>query len=175
MEQELKWYIVYTRARWEKKVADQLSKKDIDNYCPVNRVLRHWYDRKKMVYEPLFASYVFIRTTYNLLSYIKEVNGVINFVYWLGKPAIIQEDEIKNIRLFSNDYENIMFEKTDVNLRDRVHIIEEPMNTGARKASGETIRIKLILPSLGYVLSATVQRPVLDNVILIHTQRQVSL
>ncbi|HEX6432075.1 MAG TPA: transcription termination/antitermination NusG family protein, partial [Niastella sp.] len=63
MESAKRWYAVYTHAKWEKKVADLLTRKNIENYCPLNKVVRQWTDRKKIIYEPLFTSYVFPRIT----------------------------------------------------------------------------------------------------------------
>ena len=56
------WYVVYTKPNWEKKVAELLEKKGIEQYCPLNKVQKQWHDRKKTVWEPLFKSYVFVRT-----------------------------------------------------------------------------------------------------------------
>ena len=64
------WYAVYTRPRAEKKVADALTKKKIENFSPINKVIRQWSDRKKIVYEPLFTSYVFIKVSELELSSI---------------------------------------------------------------------------------------------------------
>ena len=85
-----KWYVVYTRPRWEKKVADQLGRKKIDYYCPLNRVHRQWADRKKIVLEPLFSAYVFVQIDETEQLQVRLTDGVINFVYWLGKPAVIR-------------------------------------------------------------------------------------
>ena len=57
------WYAVYTRPRWEKKVASLLDDKDIVHYCPLNKVTRQWSDRKKVVMEPLFKGYIFVQVT----------------------------------------------------------------------------------------------------------------
>ncbi|MEP6750927.1 MAG: UpxY family transcription antiterminator, partial [Bacteroidota bacterium] len=95
-----KWYVVYTRPRWEKKVADQLSRKKIDYYCPLNRVHRQWSDRKKIVLEPLFSAYVFVQIDETEQLQVRLTDGVINFVYWLGKPAVIKNEEIHAIREF---------------------------------------------------------------------------
>ena len=35
------------------------------------------------------------------------VSGVLNFVYWNGKPAIVKEEEIDTIRKFLNEYEDV--------------------------------------------------------------------
>ena len=61
MFEEKKWFVVYTKSRCEKKVADLLTKKGIENYCPLNRVQKQWSDRKKIILAPLFTSYVFVR------------------------------------------------------------------------------------------------------------------
>ncbi|HZZ75628.1 MAG TPA: transcription termination/antitermination NusG family protein, partial [Puia sp.] len=59
--EEKKWYAVYTKPHCEKKVADLLTRKGIENYYPQNNVLKHWSDRKKIVHAPLFSSFVFVR------------------------------------------------------------------------------------------------------------------
>ena len=38
MNENKKWYAVYTRPRWEKKVAEILTRRKIENYCPINKV-----------------------------------------------------------------------------------------------------------------------------------------
>jgi transcription antitermination factor NusG len=118
-----KWYAVYTKPRREKKIAQQLSKKGIENYCPLNRVQRQWHDRKKIIYEPLFTSYVFIYIEERFLSEIRTVDGIINFVYWLKIPLIIRNEEIDLIKKFLNDYENVKLEKVVLNVDDKVRIL----------------------------------------------------
>src|SRR4051812_47816627 len=99
-----KWYAVYTRPRWEKKVAEILSSKKIENYCPLNKVVRQWSDRKKIVHEPLFTSYVFVHVEDGKLGKLRQIDGIINMVYWLGKPAVIRDVEIETIKRFLNDH-----------------------------------------------------------------------
>jgi hypothetical protein len=45
--QELKWYVMYTRSRAEKKVADMLAEEGVEVYLPMVEELRQWSDRKK--------------------------------------------------------------------------------------------------------------------------------
>src|SRR5579875_891278 len=122
MERQNNWYVVYTKPRWEKKVASLLSAKSITNYCPLNREVHQWNDRKKIVLEPLFKSYVFIWTHSEEFKKIKDVSGILNFVYWLGKPAVVRNEEIENIQRFLNEYTNIKVEQTQVRLNDRVKV-----------------------------------------------------
>src|SRR5688500_10904022 len=104
---EKRWYAVYTRPRWEKKVAAALSKSEIENYCPLNKVERRWSDRKKIIEEPLFTSYVFVRASLKEQTVIRETDGIVNFVYWLGRPAVIRNEEIDLIKRFLNQHKNV--------------------------------------------------------------------
>src|SRR4051812_1694221 len=100
MNEKKNLYIVYTRARWEKKVVASLTKKKIENYCPLNKIVSQVTDGTTWFYEPLFASFVFVHVTNAEHTAIKQLPGVLNIVYWLGEPAIIKEEEINIIRYF---------------------------------------------------------------------------
>src|SRR5688572_363024 len=124
---ERKWYAVYTRVRWEKKVAEVLTKKQIQNYCPLNKVKKQWADRKKIVYEPLFTSYVFVKVSPAEHLSMIQTDGIINFVYWLGKPAVIRDFEIDMIQRFLEEHTNVILEKTSVNINDLVRVVSGPL------------------------------------------------
>lgn len=55
---------------------------------------------KKMVDEPLFRSYVFAHIVEDEKPKVRETKGVLNFVYWLGQPAVIRDQEIEIIKHF---------------------------------------------------------------------------
>ena len=153
------WYAVYTKPRWEKKIAEVLSKKNFENYCPLNRVQRQWHDRKKIIYEPLFTSYVFVRAEEKQQTEIKNVDGIINLVYWLKKPAIISNEEIDTIKMFLNDYGTVHLEKAEVNINDKVRILSGPlMNQEGSIISVGGKLAKVSLPSLGYMMVAHVEK-----------------
>lgn len=152
------WYALYTRPRWEKKVADLLERKKVEIYCPLNKVQRQWADRRKIVLEPLFSSYVFVNVSEKEHLNIKETDGVINFVYWLNKPAIIHNEEIDTIKRFLNEYDHVSLEKTEVNLNDRVRIINGPlMMWEGNIVEIRTNTVKITLPSLGQTLVAEIK------------------
>jgi transcription antitermination factor NusG len=158
MIEEKKWYAVYTRARWEKKVSEYLTRKDIENYCPLNKVLRQWSDRKKIVHEPLFTSYVFVNVSEEQHAFLKQTSGVINLVYWLGKPAVIPEAEISTIKRFLNEHTNVMLEKTSVRVNDKVRVLNGPlMEQEGQVLSVRNKTVKIVLPSLGYMMYAEVE------------------
>lgn len=150
------WYVVYTRSRCEKKVASLLEKKNIEHYCPLNRVIRKWADRKKMVFEPLFISYVFVHVDAQELYLVKKAStDIVNFVYWLGKPAIIKDVEIQNIRLFLSEHTNVILERSEIHIGDTVRIVSGPfMDMEGNVTSIVNNKVKMILPSLGYSMIA---------------------
>lgn len=159
MKSEKMWYALYTRPRWEKKVADLLSRRKIENFCPLNKVMRQWSDRKKIVYEPLFSSYVFVRASEIEHLAIKQTDGVLNFVYWLNKPAIIKDEEIDAIKDFLSNHHDVKLEKIKVNVADKVRVTSGPLMA----LEGEVIEIKsktvkVFLPSLGYALYAELEK-----------------
>jgi transcription antitermination factor NusG len=154
-----KWYAVHTKPRWEKKVASLFDKINIANYCPLNRVVRQWTDRKKVIHEPLFKSYVFVHISDNEQSRVRLVHGVINFVCWLGKPAVIRDAEIEVIQQFLKDYKNVQIEESSINMNDVVRIVRGPL----LEQEGTVIqvmnnRVKVRLPSLGCVMSAEIEK-----------------
>lgn len=92
------WLVIYTRPRWEKKVSAALQLRGIENYCPLRKVINQWADRKKAVELPLFNSYVFVKINYREELKVRQVQGVLNFIYYNGKPASIRETEIERIK-----------------------------------------------------------------------------
>jgi transcription antitermination factor NusG len=154
---EKKWYAVYTKPRCEKKVSDLLSKNEIENYCPLNRVQKQWTDRKKIIYEPLFKSYVFVKISQNEQLTVRKTQGILNFVYWLNKPAVIRNEEIDIIKRFLNEYTCLKLEKAEVNVNDIVRITTGPfMEQEGRIISIKNKTVRIMLPSLGYWMNAEV-------------------
>jgi transcription antitermination factor NusG len=91
---------LYTKPRWEKKIDARLLLKGIDSWCPLQKVERQWTDRKKIIEDPLFKSYVFVRIDDTERSNVLMTDGVLNFVYYLGKPAVIKDEEVNNIKMY---------------------------------------------------------------------------
>ena len=159
------WYAVYTKAQCEKKVASLLTKKKIENFCPFNRrILNNQGYRRKIVYEPLFPSFVFVHIAPSEMYILKENSDVINFVYWLGKPAIIKAEEIKNIDSVINSYYNVQLEKTVVNPNGTIRIHEEKgMDFDLGIVSAKTVKIKITLPSLGYIMVTELEKTAFES------------
>ena len=160
-----KWYAVYTRPRWEKKVDSLLTEKGIQSYCPLNKVRRRWSDRIKIIEEPLFKSYVFVRIEDSERTNVRMTSGVVNFVYWDGKPAIIREKEIQTIRRFMNEHENVELVKMELSPDSRVRISSGPMmDQEGRVMEVKNKTVKVCIDSLGYMLIAYIEKSKLISV-----------
>jgi transcription antitermination factor NusG len=154
-----KWYAIYTRPRWEKKVNNLLLQKGIESYCPLNKVRRKWSDRVKTIEEPLFKSYVFVKITDEERTSVRMTNGVVNFVYWNGKPAIIKEKEILTIKRFLDEHENVEVVKMELNAGDTVQVIAGPMMDKEGKVlEVKNKTVKVCIDSLGYMLIAYIDK-----------------
>ena len=152
------WFVLYTRSNCEKKVSSLLSKRQIENYCPLNKVYRQWADRKKIVDMPLFSSYVFIHAQEKDLSAIKSVtSNIVNLVYWLGRPAVVRKEEIDSIKNFLNEYSNIQLEKRNVDINEEVVVVRGPFyNQQGIVKSIKNNSVVVSLPSLGYSMIAEI-------------------
>jgi transcription antitermination factor NusG len=154
-----RWFAIYTRPRWEKKVTALLVQKGIESYCPLNKVRRRWSDRIKIIEEPLFKSYVFVKVDEDERTNVRMTDGVVNFVYWNGKPALIREKEIQTIRKFLNEHENVSVVKMNFEPDERVRVTAGPMMDREGKVLEiKNKMVKVCIDSLGYMLIAYIDK-----------------
>ncbi len=138
---EKKWYVIYTKPRAEKKVFDRLLDVGVETYLPLYTTIRKWSDRKKKVEVPLFNSYIFVKILAKDYLKVLEVVGVVRFIYYVQKLAVVRQKEIDAIKRFLNKTEGL---KIKVEKGDRVEIATGPMEG----VYGKVIRIgknKLVL------------------------------
>ena len=133
-----------------------MDEKGIENYCPLNKVTKQWSDRRKVVLEPIFKSYVFVKIADTNKWDLKKINVVLNFVYWLGKPAIIKDEEIDTIRKFLNEFSNVeVVESNQLKVNARVRIRQGVMmNYHGLLVEISGNRAKVKIDSMGVSLQA---------------------
>jgi len=164
------WYVVYFRGHGEKKLAETLSRRNIESYFPVTKVIQHRAADSKVVEQPLFSSYLFVRTTEKLLPALKKIPAVINVVYWLGKPVIVTDHEVNMLKRFLADRVNVKTEKItmgEVEVKKVANPVIEEENSF--KIINQNIHI--ILPSLGYKITADVE---ISNVRIISSNNLIN-
>jgi transcription antitermination factor NusG len=154
------WYAIYTKSRCEKKVHQLLTERGIESYCPTIIVKRQWSDRIKKVEQPIFTSYVFVNIHDNQFDLVRLTNHVVNFVYWLGKPAKILSKEIEEIKVLINNAEAVTFETYMPKVNSKLVI-----SKGVFKDVSATVKkivnnkIVLYLPGLQGRLIVKVKKP----------------
>jgi len=157
------WYVVYTRPRWEKKVARLLDEKGVEAYCPLNKVYRQWSDRRKLVQEPLFKGYVFVHLEDEHKWDVKKIDGILNFVYWNGKPAVVRDEEIETIKKFLSEFSDVEVEDLKLAVRTPVRIkrgILMNYQGIVVEVMGNKARVKI--ESMGVQLSAIFEKKNLE-------------
>ena len=92
------WFVIYTKSRNEKKVAELLQRNGVEAFCPLIKLRKKWSDRTKIVETPLFNSYVFVNLSEKDRNVVFYVPGVIRYLFWLKKPAIVKDSEIESLK-----------------------------------------------------------------------------
>jgi transcription antitermination factor NusG len=122
-------------------------------------VKRKWSDRIKTVEEPLFKSYVFVKVTDDDRTKVRLTNGVVNFVYWNGKPAIIREKEIQTIKRFLDEHENVQLRPMEFAVNQQVLITSGTfMDKRAIVVDVRRKEVKVAIESLGQELVAYIDK-----------------
>lgn len=153
---ENNWHVLYTKPRFEKKVSSYLERIKICHYCPIVKIQKQWSDRKKIVHEPLLKSYVFVKVSEREKWMVADLPGVLSYVYFDGKPAIVSQNEIISIQSFLNEHEHIQVHPLGIISGDEVRI-DSGIFSGLE---AEVVSIKkkkcvLHIHSLGLVLVTT--------------------
>lgn len=150
------WYAVFTRSACEKKVAAQLAKWNWNYYLPINCIVRREESREKLLQVPLFPSYVFLQASEADLIHVKRIDDVISLLYWLNKPAVIRSDEIEQMKQFLYEHKQVTATKIAVNLEQLPGLFRDVVRIDEEKFEKRRT-LRLVLPSLGYVLAAVVE------------------
>lgn len=118
-----KWYAIYTKPRWEKKVSARLYEKGIENYLPLLKTLKTWSDRKKWVQEPLFKSYIFVHVDEANFIPALQTPGAIKYVSFEHKAVSIPPLQIEAVRTFIDSGEDLLIDIPALKTGDRVLVI----------------------------------------------------
>ncbi len=150
----MEWYVIYTKPRWEKRVFREFEALEIEAYCPMITEVRQWSDRKKKVETPLFKSYVFVRLPAAVRDKVFQSPGVVQFLYWLGKPAVVRDAEIATLKHWLDNDNVEEIETGNLSPGDRITIA-----SGNFKGQDAVIkeignkRLRLVLGTMGFVVN----------------------
>ena len=147
----MNWFVLHTKPRFEKKVEEGLLCLGIEAYCPTRKEIRLWSDRKKKVDVPLLPSMVLVKLDEKNINDVFNVNGVIRYMFWLGKRAIVREKEIDILKKYLKGNGLINQETFKVKPGDTIDI------SGFGNESGYVDRVSkyniwVFLDNLGYTI-----------------------
>ena len=148
-----KWFVLCTKPHQELKVADKLSQLGITSYCPTVTTIKQYSDRKKKVKKPLISSYIMVFIEDKNRVDVFSVFGVVRYLFWLGKPAVISENEICFMKNHLNGvYKSVS--QTNLKKGQFYKITEGPLaGSIGRVIETQKNKIKLELKSIGMLVT----------------------
>jgi transcriptional antiterminator RfaH len=93
-----RWYVLFVRSNQERKVAESLSGRGVENFLPCCRSPRRWKDRSVNLASPLFPGYVFVHLPLVERMKALSVPNVVSLVGSGSTGATIADEEIAWIR-----------------------------------------------------------------------------
>ena len=145
----MNWLVLYTKPHNEIKTANNLKLLGIEAYCPTYSHVKQYSDRKKRVIKPLLPSYIFVKIEEKHRHKVFDIPGVVRYLFWLGKPALVRDQEIELMKNnLSGVYNSIIIKK--LKLGSQYSIKEGPFKGQTGKiVQMNRNQIKLELLSLG--------------------------
>lgn len=93
-ESEPRWFAVNTRSKSEKFVQRMLTKKGIQAWLPLQKLLRRYTRSTRWVEKPLINSYIFVKIVKEQYIPVLETENVAGFVKFNKNLVAIPEAEI---------------------------------------------------------------------------------
>ena len=146
----MKWHVLYTRPRSEKKVEKQLLSLGINAYCPTLSSIKIWSDRKKRVEVPILPSMVLVKIEDKDINRVFASSLVVRYMFWLGKRAIVRQSEIDILKKYlKGDYNLINSKLLNIKVGNNVSLPSFNNENGiVNRISNNNIWI--YLKSIGY-------------------------
>lgn len=150
------WRAFYTRSRHELKASGRLIEQGLEVYCPTTKTKVRWKDRWKKVEKPLFTSYVFARVDESERIRVLEDVSIVCSVMYLGKPAVIRDEEIKAIQVLLSQAEEVELRSFEPGAKVKVsHGALAGIEGVVLQQEGNRLRLRI--EALGSEIIATVK------------------
>ncbi|RPI60119.1 MAG: UpxY family transcription antiterminator [Ignavibacteriales bacterium] len=153
------WFALVVKSKCEFKAEEELNTLGVQSYLPISIAVRKWSDRKKEIKVPLIKGYIFISATEKERLYSLEQKSIVKCLFSGGKPAIIPDWQIENLKKILK-YKSEVIVENYLAVGDSVKIIEGPFEgvVGILKSSGKertlSVSIDLIHRSVVVHLSS---------------------
>ena len=146
----MKWYVLHTKPRCEKKVEDKLLSLGINAYCPTRNEIRYWSDRKKRIEVPVLPSMVLVNINDNEINKVFKCSSVVRYMFWLGKRAVVRQSEVDILKKYlKGDYNILNSKSTEIKVGDNFSLSSFNNEKGiVNRISNNNVWI--YLKSIGY-------------------------
>ncbi|MFA9478213.1 UpxY family transcription antiterminator [Phycisphaerales bacterium AB-hyl4] len=158
---DTRWFVLHTKSRQEKAVADYLAKREVEHFLPLMEQVRYYGKRKARVELPMFPGYVFLHGTVEQAYDMDRTRRLAQIIPVTDQSQI--DWELSNIRLAMErdlPVESYPYLKQGV----RVEVRSGPMRGLQGIVADRTRRDRLILQvdMLGQAVSVEVDGSLLD-------------
>ena len=145
------WHVIYTKPRAEKKVEERLNNFGIKAYCPVKQEIKQWSDRKKKILVPVLPSMVLVNIDEKERNNVFDIPGVVRYMFWLGKHAVVKEEEVDSLKNLLNLNSIVSQETIALKVGEKIDVPGFENQSGIIKKIS-TNQIWVVLKDLGYVI-----------------------
>jgi transcription antitermination factor NusG len=134
-----KWYAVYTKSHFEKKVNRILEKKKIITFLPLRRGRMRIGRKYRLAKVPLFRSYLFVNISRNGNEYNSVLNttGVSSIVKRGRSPCPVSDATINSLKTLVEKMNEEISVLNGIKRGKKVQIVKGPLEN----AIGEMVRI----------------------------------
>lgn len=152
------WYVLYVRSKYEQRIENDLNQlgEEIEAFSPHAVEVRQYSDRKKKVEVPVLKRIVFVKAFEKDRSKVFMVPGTRRYLYYLGRPGVVKEEEIEYLRGLSQKPNVLSIEFESLKPGDRIELNK----MGFRNENGVVQKVTnnhiwVLLKSLGHILKVS--------------------
>lgn len=126
-----RWYVAYVKSCRERKAAEGLAALGYQYYLPVQRVVRRWSDRRKIVERLVLPRMIFIRCAEkDRIRPLEEIDALYRYITVSGTytPAVVRDEEMEAFtRMVEHGGRDINFAYNPPVPGDRVRVVTGPL------------------------------------------------
>lgn len=124
------WIALYTRPRSEKKVKEILDGMGIETYLPIQKQIRQWSDRRKLVSVVVIPMTIFVNISKENLSLIISHPLILRPCTFPGSKDIakipVNQIDLLKFILGQSDYP-VIFDTSVFQVNDKVRVLRGPL------------------------------------------------
>ena len=125
-----RWLVAIVRICHEKKTSERLTKMGIENFIPIQREVRQWSDRRKVVDRVLLPMMLFVHVDPKEQKEVLTLSSISRYMVLRGEstPAVIPDSEMSRFK-FMLDYsdEAVCMSESPLSPGKKIRVIKGPL------------------------------------------------